>query len=62
LEPVQSSADVRPTSIASAIGFFCDAACARTPDKVAFIDLFGGRERAGDGELKRSGNQYRRAL
>jgi hypothetical protein len=45
LEPVQSSADVRPTSISSAIGFFCDAACARTPDKVAIIDLFGERER-----------------
>jgi hypothetical protein len=28
-----------------AIGFFCDAACARTPDKVGIIDLFGGRER-----------------
>ena len=28
------------------LGFFFDAALARTPDKVAIIDLFGGRERA----------------
>ncbi len=27
------------------LGFFFDAATARTPDKVAVIDLFGGRER-----------------
>jgi long-chain acyl-CoA synthetase len=27
------------------LGFFFDAACARFPDKVAIIDLFGGRER-----------------
>jgi long-chain acyl-CoA synthetase len=27
------------------LGFFFDGACARTPDKVAIIDLFGGAER-----------------
>jgi long-chain acyl-CoA synthetase len=27
------------------LGFFFDDACARNPDKVAIIDLFGGRER-----------------
>src|ERR1700678_3666924 len=27
------------------LGFFFDSACARTPDKVAVIDLFGGGER-----------------
>ena len=28
------------------LGFFFDEACARSPDKVAIIDLFGGHERS----------------